>query len=104
MPSYGSTALNEEADQLKQELREVRAAAGAPTPTASMTAEVPRAEQDPKLVLSRRARGRAARAAVDSAVSGQLSIDLARLGLNDADRTELAEAVQTTRAIIAEYS
>ena len=101
------TETRQTVEKLKQELQEVRAAAGAPgagTLTASMTAEVPRAEQDPKLMLSRRARGRSARAAVDSAVSGQLSIDLARLGLNDADRTELAEAVQTTRAIIAEYS
>lgn len=69
-----------------------------------MTAEIPRAEQDPKLVLSRRARGRAARAAVDTAVSSRLTIDLARLGLKDADWTDLTEAVQTTRAIIAEYS
>jgi type IV secretion system protein VirD4 len=37
-------------------------------------------------------------------VSGQLSIDLARLGLRDADRTELSAAVQTTRAILAEYA
>ena len=98
------TETRETVEKLKQELREVRAAAGAPTPTASMAAEVPTAEQDPKLMPSRRARGRAARAAVDGAVSGQLSINMARLGIKDADRTELAEAVQTTRAIIAEYS
>jgi type IV secretion system protein VirD4 len=101
------TETRETVEKLKQELQEVRAAAaqGAGTPMASMTAEFPkRADQDPKLLLSRRSRGRAVRAAADSAVSGQLSIDLAGLGLNDTDRTELAEAVQTTRAIIAEYS
>src|SRR5690606_33794972 len=52
------TETRETVEKLKQELREVREAAGAPTPTASMTAEVPMAEQDPKLMLSRRARGR----------------------------------------------
>lgn len=101
------TETRQTVEKLKLELQEVRAAAGAQgtgTPTPSMTAEVPRAEQDPKLTISRRARGRAARAAVDSAVSSQLSIDLGRLGLRDADSTDLAEAVQTTRAIIAEYS
>lgn len=101
------TETRETVEKLKQELQEVRAVAGAQgagTPTASMVAEVPRAEQDPKLMLSRRARGHATRAAVDGAVSGQLSIDLAMLGIKDADRTELAEAVQTTRAIIAEYA
>lgn len=102
------TETRETVEKLKQELQEVRAAAGAQgagTPTASMAVEFPAsAEQDPKLMLSRRARGRAARAAVDSAVSGQLSIDLARLGLRDADRTELSAAVQTTRAILAEYA
>jgi len=101
------TETRETVEKLKLELREVRAAGaqGAGTPTASMAVEFPaRAEQDPKLMLSRRARGRAARAAVDSTVSGQLSIDLARLGLRDADRTELSAAVQTTRAILAEYA
>jgi type IV secretion system protein VirD4 len=101
------TETRETVEKLKQELQEVRAvtgAQGAGTPTPSMTAEIPRAEQDPKLVLSRRARGRAARAAVDTAVSSRLTIDLARLGLKDADWTDLTEAVQTTRAIIAEYS
>jgi type IV secretion system protein VirD4 len=33
-----------------------------------------------------------------------LSFDLAGLGLKEADRTELTAAVQTTRAIIAEYA
>jgi len=33
-----------------------------------------------------------------------LSFDLERLGLKEADRIELATAVQTTRAIIAEYA
>lgn len=101
------TETRETVEKLKQELQAVRASAGAQgagTPTASIAAEVPRAKQDSKLKLSCRSRGRAARSAVDSAVSGQLSIDLARLGLMDADRTELADAVQTTRAIIAEYS
>jgi len=33
-----------------------------------------------------------------------VAFDLARLGLKEGDRTELAVAVQTTRAIIAEYA
>lgn len=101
------TETRETVEKLKQELCEVRAARAqvAETPRALMTAELPkRPEQDPMPMVSRRSRGRAARVAVDSAVSGQLSINLARLGLKDTDRTELAEAVQTTRTIIAEYS
>ena len=102
------TETRETVEKLKQELQEVRAAAGAQgtgTAAGSMTVEGPKKEtKDPKAVLSRRLRGRAARTAADSGVSGQLSIDLARLGLKEADRTELAAAVQTTRAIIAEYT
>ncbi|ETX26910.1 type IV secretory system conjugative DNA transfer family protein [Roseivivax isoporae] len=97
----------ETVEKLKQELQEVRAGAGAQeagTPAASVTAEVPTTPaHHPKPVHSRRARGRAARVAVGE-VSDQLSVDLASLGLKEADRTDLAKAVQTTRAIIAEYT
>ena len=93
-------------EKLKQELQEVRAAAGAlGTASSSMTVDAPATEtQDPKPTLSGRARGRAARAAAGGGGSGQLSLDLAGLGLREADSTQLTAAVQTTRAIIAEYA
>jgi type IV secretion system protein VirD4 len=98
----------EKVERLKQELQEVRAAAGARGPGAegsSKTVEAPITEtQVPSLVVSNRARGRAARAAAGGGGSGQVAFDLAGLGLKEADRTELAAAVQTTRAIIAEYT
>lgn len=50
------------------------------------------------------ARGKAARAAAGGGGSGQLSVNLAGMGLTEADRTQLAAVVQTTRAIIAEYA
>ena len=94
--------------RLKQELQEVRAAAGAQgsgSASSSMTVESPATEtQDQQPARSGRARGRAARAAAGGGGSGQLSFDLARLGLKEADRTQLAAAVQTTRAIIAEFT
>jgi type IV secretion system protein VirD4 len=97
----------ETVEKLKQELQAVRAAAGAQgsgTAPSSMTVEPPATEtQDPQPAPSGRARGRAARAAAGGGGSGQLSFDLAGLGLKEADRTQLASAVQTTRAIIAEY-
>jgi type IV secretion system protein VirD4 len=85
----------ETVERLKQELQEVRAAAGPRevghnAPNASKT--------DP--VSAAKARGRAARAAASGGGQGQLSLDLARMGLNHAGRSELAAAVQTTRAII----
>ena len=102
------TETCETVEKLKLELQEVRAAAGAQgsgTVAASMTTGEPIATgQHPKPVPSRRVRGRAARAAIDGGASSQLSVDLARLGLNEADKIELATAVQTTRAIIAEYT
>jgi type IV secretion system protein VirD4 len=98
----------ETVEKLKQELQAVRAAAGAQgsgTAPSSMTVEPPATEtQDPQPAPSGRARGRAARAAAGGGGSGQLSFDLAGLGLKEADRTQLASAVQTTRAIIAEYA
>jgi type IV secretion system protein VirD4 len=101
------TETRETVERLKQELQEVRAAAGAKEAgitAASIAVETPTtAKTASRAPLSRRARGRAARAAVGGGMSGHLSVDLARLGLDEADRTELAEAVQTTRAIIAEY-
>jgi len=102
------TETRETVDKLKQELQEVQAAAGAQgsgTASSSMTVEAPATEtQDPKPALSGRARGRAARAAAGGGGSSQLSFDLAGLGLKEADRTQLAAAVQTTRAIIAEHA
>ncbi|KKM04041.1 hypothetical protein LCGC14_1768210, partial [marine sediment metagenome] len=98
----------ETVEKLKQELQEVRAAAGAQgsgAAAASMTVEAPATKmQDPRPAPPGRARGKAARAAAGGGGSGQLSLDLAGLGLKEADRTQLATAVQTTRAIIAEYA
>ena len=104
------TETRETVEKLKLELQEVRAAAGAQgsgsgTASSSLTVEAPATEtKDPQPALSDRARGRAARAAAGGGGSGQLSLDLGGLGLNGVDRTELAAAVQTTRAIIAEYA
>jgi len=99
----------ETVEKLKQELQEVRLATGAHgsgTASSSMTVEAPAAEtRDPQPAPSGRARGRAARAAASGGGgSGQLSFDLAGLGLKEADRTQLAAAVQTTRAIITEHA
>jgi len=98
------TETRETVEKLKQELHEVRAAAGAQgsgSASSSMTVESPATEtQDQQPARSGRARGRAARAAAGGGGSGQLSFDLARLGLKEADRTQLAAAVQTTRSII----
>ncbi|TKD25296.1 type VI secretion protein [Rhodobacter capsulatus] len=102
------TETRETVEKLKQELQAVRAAAGAQgsgTASSSMTVELPATEtQDPQPAPIGRARGRAARAAAGGGGSGQLSFDLAGLGLKEADRTQLAAAVQTTRAIIAEFT
>ncbi|MDO9639385.1 MAG: type IV secretory system conjugative DNA transfer family protein [Pseudotabrizicola sp.] len=96
------TETRETVEKLKQELQEVRAAAGAQG--AETVTKVANETQLPKPVPSGRARGKAARAAAGGSSSGQLSFDLARLGLKEADGRELAAAVQTTRAIIAEYA
>jgi len=86
----------------------VRAAAGAQgagTASSSMTVEAPPTDtRDMQLAPSGLARGRAARAAAGGGGSGQLSFDLAALGLKEADSIELAVAVQTTQAIIAEHA
>jgi type IV secretion system protein VirD4 len=94
----------ETVEKLKQELQEVRAAAGAQGSEASA---LPKATQSssqeplvPKPAPLGRARGRAARAAADGGGLGQLSFDLARLGINQSDRSDLLVAVQTTRSII----
>ncbi|MDO9640831.1 MAG: type IV secretory system conjugative DNA transfer family protein [Pseudotabrizicola sp.] len=101
------TETRETVEKLKLELQEVRTAAGAQgsgTASPSMTVEPPATEtQDPQPAPSGRARARAARAAAGGGGSGQLSFDLAGLGLKEADRTQLAAAVQTTRAIIAAH-
>ena len=94
----------ETVERLKQELQEVRATAGA---QRSDTAALPKTPQpspkeplQPKPAPKGRARERAARAAAGGGGSGQLSIDLAKLGIQEADRSVLAAAVQTTRSII----
>jgi type IV secretion system protein VirD4 len=102
------TETRETVEKLKQELQAVRAAAGAQgsgTERSSKAVEAPTTStQVPSLAVSNRARGRAARAAAGVGGSGQVAFDLAGLGLKERDRTELAAAVQTTRAIIAEYA
>lgn len=81
--------------RLKQELQEVRAAAG----PREVDPNAPNAAKtDP--VSAAKVRGRAARAAASGGGQGQLALDLAGMGLNHAGRSELAAAVQTTRAII----
>jgi type IV secretion system protein VirD4 len=100
------TETRETVEKLKQELQEVRAAAGAQGTVATTvkSAEPSTEPQGHGPVGSTRARGRAASAAAGGIGSGQLSLDLAALGIKEADRTELLAAVQTTRAIIAEYA
>jgi type IV secretion system protein VirD4 len=98
----------ETVEKLKQELQEVRAAAGAQGSGAegsSKTVEMPTTDtQVSSLAATNRARGRAARAAAGGGGPGPVAFDLAGLGLKEADKTELAVAIQTTRAIIAEYA
>ena len=98
----------ETVEKLKQELQEVRAVAGARdlgAESSSKTVEAPTTDtHPPSLAVSNRARGRAARAAAGGGGSGQVAFDLAGLGLKEADKIELAVAVQTTRAIIAEHA
>jgi type IV secretion system protein VirD4 len=102
------TETRQTVEKLKQELQEVRAAAGAKgvgTVAPLKTLQFPLKEPlYPTLAPSGRVRGRAARAAAGSGGPDQLSLDLAGLGLKEANRKELAAAVQTTRAIIAEYA
>jgi len=98
----------ETVEKLKQELQEVRAVAvpqgSIPrTPTGAVDAPVKDIQKAEAAFVSR-ARGRAARAAASGIGGGRLSFDLAGLGIKGRDRTELASAVQTTRAIIAEYA
>lgn len=98
------TETRETVEKLKQELQEVRAAAGAQGAAKVPAEEPPKESHDRKTEIVGRARGRAARAAAGSAGGSQLSFDPAALGLKEADKTKLAAAVQTTRAIIAEYA
>ncbi len=98
----------ETVEKLKLELQEVRAAASAqasvPTSVTKASAAPKPEPQDQKPEPLARARGKAARSAAGDGSFGQLSFDLARLGLKEADRMELSAAVQTTRAIIAEHA
>lgn len=96
----------ETVEKLKLELQEVRAeygAKGSPPQTPTGALEAP-AEDAVKADSLSRAGGRAARAAASRAGGGLLSLDLAGLGIKGGDKTELISAVQTTRAIIAEYA
>ena len=94
----------ETVERLKQELQEVRAASGAQGAETAASSKTPHSSStvalDPKPALKGRARGRAARSAAGGGGSGQLSINLAELGLQETDRSVLAAAVQTTRSII----
>lgn len=85
----------ETVEKLKQELQEVRAA------NVAREAGPNPPKTDP--VSSAKARGRAARAAASGGGQGQLSLDIEGLGISSTDRTALASAVLTTRAIIARY-
>ena len=92
----------ETVEKLKQELQEVRAAAlaredgpNAPKP--------PSDKPKTNIGINSKSRGRAARAAAGSGGQGRLSLDFQGLGISSTDRTGLESAVQTTRAIIAEY-
>lgn len=98
------TETRETVEKLKQELQEVRAAAGAQGAAKLPAEEPPKEPHDRKAEIIGRARGRSARAAAGSTGGSQLSFDPAALGLKEAEETKLAAAVQTTRAIIAEYA
>lgn len=102
------TETRETVEKLKQQLQEVMAAAGAQgsdSTSVTKASTVPKTEpQDQRPEPSGRARGKAARSAAGGSSFGQLSIDLARLGLKATDMIELSAAVQTTRAIIAEHA
>jgi type IV secretion system protein VirD4 len=100
------TETRETVEKLKQEMQAVWAAARTQRPgTASMAAhETNKVAYVPKPELSRRARGRAARAAAGGGASGHLSFDVTGLGIREENRAELAAAIVTTRAIIAEHA
>nr|WP_308434624.1 hypothetical protein [Seohaeicola zhoushanensis] len=98
----------ETVEMLKQELMDVRAAAGANgsgVATSPAMAEMPASNtQSSTPSRPNRARGRAARAGASGGGPVQLSFDPVGLGLKEPDRVALAAAVQTTKAIIAEHS
>ena len=102
------TETRETVEKLKQELQEVRAAAGAQgsgKTALPKTAKSPSQEPlDPKTAPSKRARGRAARAAAAGTSISTLMFDPNSLGLKAADRSELATAILTTRAILSEHA
>lgn len=88
----------ETVEKLKQELQEVRAAnvardEGSNAPNIS--------NSNP--VRATKARGRAARAAAGGGGQDLLALSIEGLGITNADRTALASAFQTTKAIIAEH-
>jgi len=96
------TETRETVEKLRQELKEVKAAnvaQGADSRSLMLASDASKTEP----VSSAKARGRAARAAASGGGQAQLSLDIERLGINSEDRTALASAVQTTKAIIAEH-
>lgn len=102
------TETRQKVEKLKHELQEVRAAVGVQNSASTLVkapSKGPTKElQDQRPAPSGRARGRAARAAALGGGSGQFTLDLARLGLKETEWKDLAAAVQTTRAIIAQYA
>lgn len=101
------TETRETVEKLKQELQEVRAESAAvgyalrgKFSSSIVDAEEPTTEDLPS---GSRMRGRAARAAAGGGPA-KLSLDVGGLGITRADHGELALAVRTTRAIIAEYA
>jgi len=102
------TETRETVEKLKHELKEVRAIAAARasdasdhSPAAKPCASEPL--QAPRGAPSR-ARGRTARTLAGGSHPARLSLDLAAMGIKRAETSELAAAVQTTRAIIAEHA
>lgn len=98
------TETRQTVEKLKQQLQEVRAAARAQGAAKVPAEDSSKEPHQRKPAIVGRARGRAARAGAGSAGGSQLAFDPVALGLKEADKTHLAAAVQTTRAIIAEYA
>jgi type IV secretion system protein VirD4 len=92
----------ETVEKLRLELQEVRAANVAQVSGSTAPASLGNKSKTEFLAMAR-TRGRAARAAASDGGQGQLSLDIEGLGIKSADRTVLASAVQTTRAIVAEH-
>jgi type IV secretion system protein VirD4 len=92
----------ESVEKLRQELEEVRVARGIPAadPNAAHSGD----SRSPAPIVTSRGRGRAARLAATAGEQVPLELNLSALGLSGVDQGRLASAVQTTRAIIAEFA